>query len=69
MCEVVLNVIKYVNVSEIVVSCVIVFDGDYIVYICDNGIGIGELYEFVGYYGLNIMCECVEWFGGMLNFL
>lgn len=65
----VLNVMKYVNVSEIVVSCVIALDGNYMVYICDNGIGIGELKEFEGYYGLNIMCECVEWLGGMLIFL
>lgn len=60
---------KYVNVSEIVVSCVIASDGNYTVYIRDNGIGIGESKEFEGYYGLNIMRERAERLGGTLIFL
>lgn len=41
---------KYVNVSEIVVSCVIVLDGNYMVYICVIVVWCGDVIDgdFVG---------------------
>lgn len=55
--EAVVNAIKHADATLITVSCVTDPDGDYSVYIRDNGKGIGSTEEPQGHYGLNIMRE------------
>lgn len=66
--EAVINAIKHADASTITVSCVTDPDGQYSVYIRDNGKGINSTDEPLGHYGLNIMRERASRLGGTLTF-
>lgn len=67
--EAVINAIKHADASTITVSCVTDPDGQYSVYIRDNGKGIDSIDEPQGHYGLDIMRERASRLGGTLTFL
>lgn len=66
--EAVINAIKHADATTITVSCVTDPDGQYSVYIRDNGKGIDSTDEPQGHYGLNIMRERASRLGGTLTF-
>lgn len=66
--EAVINAIKHADASSITVSCVNDPDGQYSVYIRDNGKGMPSTEEPPGHYGLNIMRERAGQLGAVLTF-
>ncbi|MDR0806510.1 MAG: nitrate/nitrite two-component system sensor histidine kinase NarQ [Enterobacteriaceae bacterium] len=65
--EAVLNAIKHANAKTINVSCEPTADGNNMLTITDDGLGIQSVDEPEGHYGLNIMSERAARLGGTLS--
>ncbi len=65
--EAILNAIKHSKAKHIDVIAHINDNGEYEILVCDDGVGMGDIVEPIGHYGLNIMHERATRLGATLR--